>query len=172
MSNIDYNKNGITLLRYFACIQVIIGHINFCMGLNIDDAIINATMVFQGVPVFFVISGYLVWISLEHHYDFREYINNRLRRIYPELWIAVIISIVSIIIFYEKPIKVKELILFIFTQSTLFQFWTPSFLRDYGVGTPNGALWTICIFMQFYVVIYFLHKNIIITGGGGQLFLY
>ena len=44
-------------------------------------------------------------------------------------------------------------ILFIFCQSSIFQFWTPNFLRGYGCGTPNGSLWTIGILIQFYIII-------------------
>jgi peptidoglycan/LPS O-acetylase OafA/YrhL len=35
-------------------------------------------------------------------------------------------------------------------QLSFFQFYTPDFLRGWGVGTPNGSLWTIPIELQFY----------------------
>jgi peptidoglycan/LPS O-acetylase OafA/YrhL len=35
---------------------------------------------------------------------------------------------------------------------------TPDFLNNYGCGTPNGALWTIYVTIQFYLVVYFMHK--------------
>lgn len=45
-----------------------------------------------------------------------------------------------------------------YRTSTLFQFWTPDFLRGYGCGCPNGALWVICILIQSYVFNYFFYK--------------
>ena len=48
--------------------------------------------------------------------------------------------------------------LFGITQGTVLQFWTPDFLRGFGNGTPNGALWTICVIVQFYIVCWFIHK--------------
>ncbi len=68
------------------------------------------------------------------------------------------LSVLTIMIFYKEKINWLMMLLFIFTQSTFLQFWTPEFLRNYGSGTPNGSLWTICIFVQFYLAAYFLHK--------------
>lgn len=41
---------------------------------------------------------------------------------------------------------------------TAFQFYTGGWLRGYGVGVPNGALWTITVDIQFYIVSIFLAK--------------
>lgn len=79
-------------------------------------------------------------------------------RIYPELWTAVLLSLLTILALYDGPIDWLQLGLFTFTQSTVLQFWTPDFLRGYGCGTPNGSLWTIGVTVQFYIVIYVLYK--------------
>lgn len=50
------------------------------------------------------------------------------------------------------------MLLFAFGQGTLFQFWTPDSLRGYGVGTPNGALWTIGVMIQFYIIVWFFYR--------------
>lgn len=41
---------------------------------------------------------------------------------------------------------------------TVFQFYTGGWLREYGVGVPNGALWTITVDIQFYIAAIFLVK--------------
>jgi peptidoglycan/LPS O-acetylase OafA/YrhL len=41
-------------------------------------------------------------------------------------------------------------------QLTFFQFWTPDLLRTWGVGTPNGSLWTIPVEIQFYAFLPFM----------------
>ena len=84
--------------------------------------------------------------------------NKRFWRIYPELWVAVAVEIVVLLLLYHQPIDWPQMGLFVFGQATIFQFWTPDFLRGYGCGTPNGALWTICVIIQFYFVVYYLHK--------------
>ena len=43
-------------------------------------------------------------------------------------------------------------------SSNQFQFWTPDCLRGYGCGCPNGALWTMCVLIQFYFFAYFVYK--------------
>lgn len=41
---------------------------------------------------------------------------------------------------------------------TVFQFYTGGWLRTYGVGVPNGALWTITVDIQFYIIAIFLAR--------------
>ena len=102
----------------------------------------------DGVPIFFGLSGLLIYFSLCRDNDFGRYLKNRFLRIYPELWL--------ILILYPRTV-LKDMILFSITQATVFQFWTPDSLRGYGIGTPNGALWTICVLVQFYLLAWFLY---------------
>jgi peptidoglycan/LPS O-acetylase OafA/YrhL len=104
------------------------------------------------------LSGFLIWDSIERSRDFKEYARKRIFRVYPELWGAVVVSLISIIVLYKEKINWLMLSLFGITQGTVLQFWTPDFLRNFGNGTPNGALWTICIIVQFYIVCWFVHK--------------
>ena len=60
--------------------------------------------------------------------------------------------------FYAGEYNWPQTMLFVVTQSTFFQFWTPDCLRGYGCGTPNGALWTIGVLIQFYVIAYWLYR--------------
>ena len=110
---------------------------------------------FQGVPIFFLLSGFLIWNSVERSSNYPDYLKKRFWRIYPELWLGILVEIVAIIIFYGIP-NIKQFVLFIFSQSTILQFWTPNSLRGYGCGSPNGALWTVCVLIQFYLVVWFL----------------
>lgn len=63
-----------------------------------------------------------------------------------------------LICLYHEPINWLQFGAFAITQSTVFQFWTPDCLRGYGCGCPNGALWTICVLIQFYFFAYFVYK--------------
>lgn len=157
-------KNGFSFLRLICAFQVFYGHVVTHLELSRPRigsiAIIDKLLLpFQGVPVFFALSGYFIWKSLtDHTLTPIEYAKRRFNRIYPELWIVTGFSVILILIFEFRNISFIPFIAWIITQSTVFQFWTPDCLRSFGVGCPNGSLWTITIFIQFYFVIYFLHR--------------
>ena len=134
-----------------------LGHMIEHFELPGNEAVLHATYFFRGVPIFFVISGYLMWFSINRSKSYAQYLTKRFWRIYPELWGAVIVEIIVLAILY-RGWNVKDLALFTFGQGTLVQFWTPDSLRGYGVGTPNGALWTIGVMIQYYIIAWFFYK--------------
>lgn len=103
-------------------------------------------------------SGFLIWESIGRSKNYKEFLMKRFWRIYPELWVAVVLEIGVLLLLYDYPVDLKQMIAFCLGQLTLFQFWTPDCLRDYGCGCPNGALWTICVIIQFYIISYFIYK--------------
>lgn len=152
------NNNCITLIRLVAAIQVFLGHAVVHLEIPNSIEITKFLTIFQGVPVFFIISGFLIWNSLDKTNNFSDYIRKRILRLYPEMWGGVFFSTLSIIVLYGDKIKWNDLFLFICTQSTVLQFWTPENLRGFGCGTPNGSLWTIGVMVQSYIVIWVLYK--------------
>jgi peptidoglycan/LPS O-acetylase OafA/YrhL len=134
------------------------GHITYhleCFPPSIFGKVIH---LFQGVPIFFVISGFLIYFSIEKTPNFKTFFSKRVLRLYPELWVCVLIELVSILVFYHEPIDWKQFTLFGFGQGTVFQYWTPDFLRGYGVSAPNGSLWTIPPIVEFYILIWLCYK--------------
>lgn len=113
---------------------------------------------FQGVPIFFTMSGFLIWWSIGRSKSYNQYLQKRFWRIFPELWVAVLIELVVLLLLYDGAINWLQFGIFAVTQSTMFQFWTPDCLRGYGCGCPNGALWTICVLIQFYIFAFFIYK--------------
>nr|WP_130789695.1 acyltransferase [Lachnoclostridium pacaense] len=150
-------KNSLNLLRLLAAIQVFYGHAVVHMNLSGTSVAGIIMSIFQGVPIFFILSGFLIWNSIEKTPNLKTYVRKRIFRIYPELWCAITISIISIFFLYDRW-NVKDLMLFIVTQSTIMQFWTPDSLRGFGCGTPNGSLWTITVIVQFYIVAWVIKK--------------
>lgn len=167
--SLSKRDNCLNLIRLFAALDVLFGHaiVNFDFNgftenkgiISISVAVLNIIFnFFKGVPLFYCMSGFLIWDSIERSKNLKDYARKRIFRVYPELWGAVVVSLISIIILYRNNIHWLELALFGIAQSTVLQFWTPDFLRGFGNGTPNGALWTICVIVQFYVVCWFIHK--------------
>lgn len=157
IDNMKISNNSLSLIRIIAALQVMYGHIIGHLELTSNNIVNKVIWYFNGVPIFFIISGFLIWFSMERSTSYSNYICKRFWRIYPELWVAVVIEILCIIIMYNEW-RPKDLIMFAIAQGTVFQFWTPDTLRGYGCGTPNGTLWTICVMIQFYIVAWGIRK--------------
>ncbi len=151
----DYRKNSLLLIKYLAAFSVMWRHLIRHLHPAIPQWVTLTVLFVYGVPLFFAISGFTIWLSLERDSDYKSYFSKRFLRIYPELWLAVLVSVASMVVLYP-PVRsidgVKTLGVFALTQGSFLQFWTPELLRGFGVGTPNGALWTVCTLIQFYVV--------------------
>ena len=65
-----------------------------------------------------------------------------------------------------ETIKKSSLWFWFIGQLTIFQYYTPDVLRTFGVGCPNGSLWTIPIEFIFYLLLpilfFFKKRNIIL----------
>lgn len=93
--------NSFNLIRLLATLQVFLGHALLHLNVEVHPAISAALRSFQGVPVFFIMSGFLIWNSLEHTSRFNIYIKKRVLRLYPELCLAVLFSAISIVGLYS-----------------------------------------------------------------------
>ena len=121
--------NNFDLIRLLAAFQVVITH--GIVHLKIDDPLSLSYVLnyFPGVIVFFTISGFLITSSLQRNSNIKKYFINRTLRIFPAL------------------------LEWLFAQMTFFQFYSPDVLKSWGVGHPNGALWTITVELQFYILL-------------------
>ena len=155
---IDFRKNSLNTLKLIAALQVLYGHACVHLSYKFPKIVSQVFGIFMGVPIFFMLSGFLIWNSIGTSSNFKHYALKRFWRIYPELWVGVLVEILALLIFFKEKINYFLLVAFTFTQGSFLQFWTPDFLRNYGCGTPNGALWTICVTIQFYIIVWLLYK--------------
>lgn len=158
MTNVIMRADCLNTIRLLGAIQVLYGHALSHLKIEAIPVVGDFINFFYGVPIFFTMSGFLIWGSCGRSLSYGDYLKKRFWRIYPELWVAVAIEMIVMFALYSGPYNWPQTILFVFTQSSIFQFWTPECLRGYGCGTPNGALWTIGVIVQFYLVAYFLYK--------------
>lgn len=161
MSTTISRENNFNLIRIIAALQVVFTHTLLHLDIRgnwleyIGEKFI---LYFPGVPIFFTVSGFLIYWSYENAKgNNKKYFINRFLRLYPALWICLLVLIGLIINDYPGSalslITSKMFLLWIFLQASFFQFYTPDLLRFWGVHTPNGSLWTIIVEIQFYLFV-------------------
>ena len=161
-------NNNFDLLRLFAALQVVLAHASSHIlsefNYSIDGTskmILTLTSYIPGVPVFFLISGFLIAMSYEKNSNLKEYTKNRILRIYPALYINIFISV--IILYYFGFVQFNlELFSWLFAQMSIVQFYNADMFRGFGVGVINGSLWTISVELTFYItlpIIFYLYKK-------------
>ena len=79
-------RNCLNLIRIIAALQVFFGHASAHLQVSLPDLFMKFLNIVQGVPVFFLISGFLIWNSLNRNSAFKQYAKKRILRLYPELW--------------------------------------------------------------------------------------
>ena len=150
--------NNFDLLRLLAALQVVVLHAAGHLEAPMSESVKAVLRLFPGVPIFFTISGFLIFQSYQRNAgDLRQYVLNRIVRIYPGLVATFLLGLV-LILWSAPQLKSRDLLLWSFGQITIFQYWTPDSLRSYGVGTPNGALWTIPVELQFYALLPLIYR--------------
>lgn len=161
-------NNNFDMLRLIAAFQVLLGHATHHLfseqGFSIHPSILLFQKVIHyipGVPIFFLISGFLIAMSYEKNSNLKEYAKNRMLRIYPALYVNIFLGI--IILYWFGYITFNSQFFFwLLAQMTIVQFYNPEMFRSFGVGVINGSLWTISIELTFYIalpILFFLYRK-------------
>ena len=184
---------SLDLWRGVACLAVVIYHATMQVVpvvtpgdtriARLGYALVQATgILWVGVPMFFVISGYCIFATLEKSVfrgdSIGTYFLRRFRRIYPPYWIALAICVATIEIF-EMLLSPGLFIKGIFTVAqpltldasqwignlTLTESW-----REHALGSSTSFIlphvWTLCYEEQFYAV-----AGVILLVAGKRLYL-
>ncbi|HEY3821370.1 MAG TPA: acyltransferase [Polyangiaceae bacterium] len=159
-------ENNFDLLRLLAAAQVFHFHATESFHLKygpVATAVTEVLNFFPGVPIFFVISGFLISLSYERSLSassrtsaaIRSYARNRFLRIYPGLWVCFAVTVLLLAFAGQltRGFLRSEFIPWVMCQLTFFQAFNPSHLRGYGLGVINGSLWTIPVELSFYVAL-------------------
>jgi peptidoglycan/LPS O-acetylase OafA/YrhL len=138
-------------LRGIASLAVCVGHLSFVASIRHADVIINYGRL--GVPVFFVISGFIIPYSLyANNYRLRNYftfILKRIVRLDPPYFVAILLIIAMQYAAHAIP-----------RQGAAFNISLTQVLLHLGylnafVGYPwlNAVFWTLAVEFQFYLLI-------------------
>ena len=153
----EFKLNNFDLLRLLAATQVILDHsvehLHLWGGSPLAVKILNF---FPGVPIFFVISGFLISASYERNNNLKDYFRNRILRIFPGLWVCVFFSVIIISLTGVSFLN-RQAIAWLPSQLAGI-IYTPKFLSNYGFGSYNGSLWTIPVELQFYICLPIVYR--------------
>lgn len=157
-------QNNFDLLRLVAAIQVVYFHAQFHLRTTagvLGNPLRWALGPLTGVPIFFIISGFLVSASLERRHGLLAYGRNRAVRIYPALWVCLAVSLGLLAAggYLWGVGLTPQFGTWLAGQLTIGQFLHFAPFRAYATGIPNGSLWTISVEVLFYLglpILYFL----------------
>lgn len=147
--------NNFNLIRLLAACQVMAVHA--LNHLDFEGLLVLALKAVPGVPTFFFISGLLISTAYERMRSrgLRPFFVNRVLRIYPALWVCVAVTAVVVGLtgyLSTQHFAWTHYAAWLVGQLSFFQFYNPDFMRGFGVGVVNGALWTITVELQFYAL--------------------
>jgi len=152
----DNRNNNFDILRFLAALQVLIGHCINCLGKENYDWFFDIS----GVPVFFIISGFLVTKSWCDNPNIFLFLKKRILRIFPAL-IAVVLFTALILGPIVTTLPLKEY----FTNSMFFDYFKNIFLYEIYHLLPgvfennplnesvNASLWTLPLEFFMYCLI-------------------
>lgn len=103
-----------------------------------------------GVQFFFMISGFVIYMSLENIKTGSDFIINRFSRLYPAYWtsIGITFGLVSIFTLPGRQASFHDALI----NLSMLQDWIGE------VKQVDGAYWTLSRFVSFYVIIFLIHK--------------
>lgn len=167
-------QNNFDFLRLLFAVFVIISHSYPLSGSESCDWLCDLTngkllLSYIGVKGFFIISGYLIFQSLLRSKDWMDYFWKRFLRLFPALFVVLVLTAVFAIFVYEGTtfyFTNKSIYSYIYKNLSLFrlQYGIPGVFENNIYGNAiNGSLWTLCYEFSMYVILsilFFLRDKI------------
>ena len=165
----EMHKNNFDFLRLMFAVFVVITHSYFFSGLGENDLLHQFTkgqtsFSYIGVRGFFIISGYLIFQSMQRSSSLKSYYWKRFLRLFPGLFIALLATACLGFFVYKGNLKEylvnNEMWTYLPNNLSLYnlQFGIVGVLNGDAL---NGSLWTIRYEFTFYILvsIIFLFRN-------------
>lgn len=137
-------------LRGIAALMVVLFHFTMFR----EQAALGFKLGVTGVDLFFMISGFVIYMSLNRVKTSAEFIINRLSRLYPTYWACVTLTFLSYLVidfFVKHHVYPLSFYMLYLANMTMFQFY---------LGQPDldGPYWTMIIEMIFYISVLLLFR--------------
>src|SRR5579871_2179435 len=108
--NSNSRANNFDLIRLLAALQVVLFHAREHLKIDYKgyglEPIFSFIAYFPGVPIFFCISGFLIYNSYKRNYnDIAKYFRNRFLRLFPGLWACFLVTLILLLLFRTLSLK-------------------------------------------------------------------
>ena len=149
---LEENKNRLLVLdslRGLAAIMVVFFHYT----MNREQANYGFRLGTTGVDLFFIISGFVIFLSLNKVSSSYEFVVNRLVRLYPTYWASVTFTFILIYLthYFQNIVYDPINIEYYLWNLTMFQFFNK-------IPDLDGPYWTLSIELLFYFLMLILFK--------------
>lgn len=101
-----------------------------------------------GVQLFFVISGFVIFLTLARSASIWDFAANRFSRLYPPYWVCIGITFAVMAVMPMPGLNVSALDAVL--NLTMLQYWLQR-------PTVDGVYWTLSVELVFYAFVSFLH---------------
>ncbi len=95
-----------------------------------------------GVALFFLISGFVITLTIKPYTSVKHFLINRFSRLYPAYWASVVLIVAISFVMNKGHITNQQTVL---ANITMFQNWF--FIKDI-----DGTYWTLHVEMAFYLL--------------------
>lgn len=172
-TKLDSRRNNFDFLRFLFALFVVMSHSYSLSGDNESNQwiykITNGQIVLArlGLDGFFIISGFFIYKSLEHSTGIFNYFQKRCLRLFPALFIVLLLTLIFVPIVYSNSIpflKNKEVLTYLPNNLSLYGFQPiiSGVFDNNPYHSINGSLWTIRYEFSLYIalsLLYFFKQN-------------
>jgi peptidoglycan/LPS O-acetylase OafA/YrhL len=150
--NNQYRFYEIDLLRFIAAMIVVLFHYTFRGFADDNFSPLHFPVLgnifkygYLGVELFFIISGFVIFMSVQQA-SVTRFIIGRISRLYPAFWFSATLTVLFIYFFDDKYLFSISFINYLKNLSMLSGFFYVPFV--------DGVYWTLLIELKFYFIIF------------------
>lgn len=143
----NYRLHELDALRGLAAMMVVICH---CTLLNPGFTFKYGGV---GVDLFFIISGFVIFMTLNTVKTGREFIIKRFARLYPVYWVCLTLTMILMVceLYFRNTLPQPELWIDYAAGLTMLQ-------RFVGRNDLDGPYWSLAVELVFYLLIFLTYK--------------
>lgn len=159
------NANWLDLARLIFATSVVFLHIFHLVPFAKDSLVLGYISILGalGVPAFFAVSGFLIFLSYDKSESLFSYISARFFRLYPAYVVVILITACAATLMTSSPFA--ETIDYLMWNLVFLNFMSPEIGGLFSqniLEVFNGALWSLKVEVMFYasvpILVFFINK--------------